>query len=343
MQYKVISALYEQNLGCAQPLSDIQTATEVFKLEQELNLWRHCVAPPLCIRSHDTVNYDSEAACEERFSVVLTLRYLNLQTLLHRPFVAKSLDVRTGRGKGTGSTTSAERLASGSIQTCIKSAEEVISIVHAIISAKRAHDLLGAWWFSLYYGRPSRPSAYQIHTYVRVIVFGASLTIFGTLLISPDLAAIATPLPDRLEEGCLSLRKASDALRQLDVGNQVATRCADYLSEISSLLDRWRKYNPKQCTRRSCGIKSSNASRSPGSNSKSGDTAIGDVFRPQDILQSGGYSLPPFQGMGLDQSQMSSDAMFMNDFALNDLETGQFFLPDDFLQRAHPLKNKSAQ
>jgi hypothetical protein len=171
VQYKVISALYEQNLGCAQPLSDIQTATEVFKLEQELNLWRHCVAPPLRIRSHDTVSYDSEAACEERFRVVLTLRYLNLQTLLHRPFVAKSLDDRTGRREGAGSTTSAERLASGSIQTCIKSAEEVISIVHTIISAKRAHDLLGAWWFSLYYGRQSRPPAYHILTYIHVHSF----------------------------------------------------------------------------------------------------------------------------------------------------------------------------
>lgn len=47
--------------------------------------------------------------------------------------------------------------------------------------------------------------------------------------------------------------------------------------------------------------------------------------------------------MNIDPSQMSSDALFMNDFTLNDLEMGQFFLPDDFLQRAHPLKNKSVQ
>jgi hypothetical protein len=166
VQYKVIAALYEQNLGCAQPLSDIQTATEVFKLEQELNLWRHCISSPLCIRAHNTLLYGDEDACEERFRVVLTLRYLNLQTLLHRPFVAKSLDVRTGWDKSTGATTSAERLASGSIQTCIKSAQEVISIVHTIISAKRAHDLLGAWWFSLYYGRSSCPLNHNIEAYV---------------------------------------------------------------------------------------------------------------------------------------------------------------------------------
>ena len=244
MQYKVISALYEQNLGCGQPLSEMQTATEVFKLDQELNLWQRCVAPPLCIRSHDTLAYDYQVACEERFRIILTLRYLNLQILLHRPFVTMFLDVRASRNKGTGSLSSAERLASGSIQTCVKSAEEVISIVHTIISEKRAHDLLGAWWFSLYYGKSHRPSGYDPHTYTYSIVFGASLTIFGTLLISPDLATFAISLADRLEQGRILLRKASDALRQLDVGNQIATRCADYLSEISSLLERWRKCRP---------------------------------------------------------------------------------------------------
>ncbi|KAL2353853.1 fungal-specific transcription factor domain-containing protein, partial [Cryomyces antarcticus] len=300
VQYKVISALYDQNLGCGQPLSEMQTATEVFKLEQELNLWQRCVAPPLCIQSHDTLLYDNQVACEERFRVILTLRYLNLQILLHRPFVTRSLDARASRNKGTGSMSSAERLASGSIQTCVKSAEEVISIVHTIISAKRAHDLLGAWWFSLYY------------------VFGASLTIFGTLLISPDLATFAISLTDRLEQGRASLRKASDALRQLDVGNQVATRCADYLSEISSLLDRWQ------------------------SSSTFRDETIGDFALPQELFQCGEVSLPSFQGLDLAGSQTTSDGLYMNDFSLNDLEMGQFFIPDDFGKWAHPTKNKVA-
>ncbi|KAK5017320.1 hypothetical protein LTR39_001610 [Cryomyces antarcticus] len=260
VQYKVISALYDQNLGCGQPLSEMQTATEVFKLEQELNLWQRCVAPPLCIQSHDTLLYDNQVACEERFRMP----------------------------------------AQAGTKTCVKSAEEVISIVHTIISAKRAHDLLGAWWFSLYY------------------VFGASLTIFGTLLISPDLATFAISLTDRLEQGRASLRKASDALRQLDVGNQVATRCADYLSEISSLLDRWQ------------------------SSSTFRDETIGDFALPQELFQCGEVSLPSFQGLDLAGSQTTSDGLYMNDFSLNDLEMGQFFIPDDFGKWAHPTKNKVA-
>lgn len=55
-----------------------------------------------------------------------------------------------------------------------------------------------------------------------------------------------------------------------------------------------------------------------------------DIFQPQDIPPSGGYSQQPFQGISLDPSQIGSDAMFIDDFALSDLELGQFFLPDDF-------------
>lgn len=81
----------------------------------------------------------------------------------------------------------------------------------------------------------------------------------------------------------------------------------------------------------------------PGPSSNSADTSNGgDTFQPQDIFQSGGYCLPPFHGgMDLDASQMGSDAMFVTDFTLNDLEVGQFFLPDNFLHRAHPSKNKT--
>jgi hypothetical protein len=242
LQYKVISSMYEQNLGCGQPLSESQLATEMFKLEQELATWQHCVALPFCIRTHTSLLYDHEVACEERFRVILTLRFLNLQTLLHRPFLTRSLDIRSGRSKNAGSTTSAERLAAGSIQTGLKSAEEIISMVHKIISVGRAHDLLGAWWFSLYYGRST--SVFQntrpILTHSRT-VFGACLTVFATLLISPDIANFDIPFSDRLERGRALLVKGNDALCQLDIGNQVAARCVKYVSEVLSLLDRWRK------------------------------------------------------------------------------------------------------
>lgn len=182
------------------------------------------------------------------------------------------------------------------------------------------------------------------YAHAQFVVFGASLTIFGTLLISPEVTASATPFPDRLEEGCVSIRKASEALRQLDDGNQLAMKCADYLSETSRLLDKWRKYHVNFAFR--CYILfhgSFNTLRFLGSSTTLGDMNNGELFRTQDILQSGGYSPTPFQGTSFNPSQIGSDAMFMADFALNDLEMGQFFLPDDFLHRSQPSKNKTAQ
>jgi hypothetical protein len=115
-------------------------------------------------------------------------------------------------------------------------------MVHKIISVGRAHDLLGAWWFSLYYGRST--SVFQntrpILTHSRT-VFGACLTVFATLLISPDIANFDIPFSDRLERGRALLVKGNDTLCQLDIGNQVAARCVKYVSEVLSLLDRWRK------------------------------------------------------------------------------------------------------
>ena len=245
LQYKVISSLYEQNLGCGHKLSEMQLATEVFKLEQDLTTWQQCVAAPLRIRTHTSLLCEDQdqVACEERFSVILTLRFFNLQILLLRPVLTGSLVIRSSRSKNTGSTTSVERLAAGSVQTSLKSAKEIISIVHTVISVGRAHDLLGAWWFSLYYGRStsvlhiSRPIL--MHS---ITVFGACLTVFATLLITPDNATFDTPFSDRLERGRSLLVKGHDALRQLDIGNQVAARCVKYVSEILSLLDRWRKF-----------------------------------------------------------------------------------------------------
>ncbi|KAK5018364.1 hypothetical protein LTR60_001529 [Cryomyces antarcticus] len=81
------------------------------------------------------------------------------------------------------------------------------------------------------------------------------------------------------------------------------------------------------------GVKSSSTFR---------DETIGDFALPQELFQCGEVSLPSFQGLDLAGSQTTSDGLYMNDFSLNDLEMGQFFIPDDFGKWAHPTKNKVA-
>ncbi len=151
VQWRVIYSLYGQNLGCDQPLGEMETITQVFKLEQELSDWEHSLVQPLCLRTPSLLLLDQDSALDERFRVILTLRYLNLQILLHRPFLSRCLDLRGKTSSENQTVRSVDQLAANFIDTCVRSSEDIISIVHSIVSAKPSVELLGAWWFSLYY------------------------------------------------------------------------------------------------------------------------------------------------------------------------------------------------
>ena len=159
VQYKVLSSLYGHNLGCDQPLSEAEMATQVFQIEQELEQWQDTLAMPLCLRTSHTVSLGEDWVVE-RFRVILTLRYLNSQVPIHRPLLSTPMDLRAKEKLDTRSTmTSAQHLASGCIRTCAQAAEEVISLIHTRTTSGRGHALLGAWWFSLYFSKSHAPSA----------------------------------------------------------------------------------------------------------------------------------------------------------------------------------------
>ena len=163
IQWKVFSSLYGQNLGCDQLLNDIDIATHILKLEPELDRWQRELPPPLCIRSPSTMAFDSqENSTLERLRIILTLRYLNLKVLLLRPFLSKSLELRVSENSRKDILSSADHLTSTSIRTCVGVAEDIITIVSSIIDAGRGHELLGAWWFTLYYSKPDPDSGLMV-------------------------------------------------------------------------------------------------------------------------------------------------------------------------------------
>lgn len=164
VQWKVIDSIYGQNLGCDQPLGEMETITQVFRLEQELSEWEHSLVQPLCLRTPSTVLLDQESALDERFRVILTLRYLNLQILLHRPFLTRCLDMRGKSSSGNQTVRSADHMAASSIETCVRSSENMISIVHSVVSAKPSVELLGAWWFSLYFSKQFSETTLELGT-----------------------------------------------------------------------------------------------------------------------------------------------------------------------------------
>ncbi|KKY18078.1 putative c6 transcription factor [Phaeomoniella chlamydospora] len=155
--HDVIAELYGQNLGCEEsPLDITETITKIFQLERSLRSWELTLPPQ--VNLIDTENIQLEGYTDpvlQRFRIILTLRKLNLDILLHRPMLIRAMEPY-GNSEETripGVSPAMLKMQANALQTCVQSAESIISIIHAISTAEsEKRQLLGAWWFSLYYG-----------------------------------------------------------------------------------------------------------------------------------------------------------------------------------------------
>lgn len=89
-----------------------------------------------------------------KFSVILSLRYLHLRILLHRPILVKFLDACGNGGIDAHEERLLQQIGSNSMQICMESAMSIIDIIHELLhSSGWQKNLLGAWWYSLYYSK----------------------------------------------------------------------------------------------------------------------------------------------------------------------------------------------
>lgn len=155
--WKIMGALYGHNLGCDEPPSETQMVTQIFQLEQELNDWQNQLPPELHLQSSsnlpDESNLDDPVL--ERFRVILSMRYLNTQLLLHRPCLTKSLGGLTGDSHPPlQRQRSTSQLQTNFNRACVQAAEDSIAILYAVLTKPGlGSQLIGAWWFTLYYGK----------------------------------------------------------------------------------------------------------------------------------------------------------------------------------------------
>jgi hypothetical protein len=149
---EVLDSLYGSNLGCETPHAVYEVASHVLQFEQKLLEWRSKL--PVClslVQHEDVLNHHDTPIT--RFRVVLTLRYLNLRILVHRPMLQEYL---AGIEKPDFQRHSATlfQIGSSSLAACVHSAVEVVEIASTIIcSDSGLRPLLGAWWFCLFYGK----------------------------------------------------------------------------------------------------------------------------------------------------------------------------------------------
>lgn len=152
---RVIGSLYGSNLGCNDVVSEKKVVTRILAYGQDLDDWTRDLPPEMSLISSTTALPLSDShPLTRRLRVVTTLRYLNLQVFLRRPALVKYIDQRPEPCPGSHAQDSTAQLQAAHIQTCFTCANEIITIVHSIVSqGVEAKRCLGAWWFSLYYGK----------------------------------------------------------------------------------------------------------------------------------------------------------------------------------------------
>ncbi|KKA22979.1 Uncharacterized protein T310_2993 [Rasamsonia emersonii CBS 393.64] len=236
--WNVIDLLYGQNLGCDRPSGVSETVAHVFRMEQHLISWERSLPDTLrltCARQLQGEEQRQEPSCPRdqlrwKLRVILTLRYLNLRVLLHRPILTKFIDARgkqrneeeeDGRHE---SMLLLKHIGTNSVEICVNSAMDIIDLVHEVVHAPGwQRSLLGAWWFSLYY------------------TFNAALVILGALWVcrgdDSDEASVPPDMDKLVEKASGYPQRAVAALLNLDSGNKMVDRCRYYLEHFNNALN----------------------------------------------------------------------------------------------------------
>jgi len=227
--WNVIASFYGGNIGFDNPSTAFDMMSRLFAIEQQLVEWENLLPPSLALRKVEELAaisdvFDPTTFYVERFRIILTLRYHNLCVLMHRPILVKFLDIigRDLLDTEIQEVNLMQQIGHNSIQKCVQASMDIITIVSTIVASNGyQRNLLGAWWFSLYY------------------TFNAALVIFAALLVERDRKVNGTQplsLPAPPHELYKSLSDASQALRLLDSKNKMVDTCALYLEQLTGFI-----------------------------------------------------------------------------------------------------------
>lgn len=152
--HEALNVLYGANLGCDSRTTMYDTASHVHQLEHKLLEWQSQLPPALAlVQYQDLSQLRNDGTTVTRFQVILTMRYLNLRILVHRPLLQEYLSTLEGIDQDHQRRNAILcQIGSSSLATCVQSAISIIEIVSIIVSSDGEYRyLLGAWWFCLFY------------------------------------------------------------------------------------------------------------------------------------------------------------------------------------------------
>lgn len=164
--YQVMSkSLVKQYSATAQQrdidLDDLKTLQASVEFRKSLRMWAASLPPYLGLCDSQP-GILAESSRLNRLRVILSLRYHNLSILVHRPLLSITIGHLFRKDDNViNNPPYFVQLAMAEAEECVQSAEATINIAHAVISAdSTSKNNLGAWYFTLYYGKSSKSGHY---------------------------------------------------------------------------------------------------------------------------------------------------------------------------------------
>ncbi|KAI2994126.1 transcriptional regulator family: Fungal Specific TF [Aspergillus niger] len=224
---QVIEKLYGGNLDRSPSPRLSQQLQDVLGIDQQLAEWKCGLPAGLeILKGSNIIDIDLHSSTESlRFRVVMSLRYHSLTTLLHRKVLEWLLECSGSTMSGPGITDFLHTVINGSIDMCINSARDTISVIASISDH---HILLPIWWYSVYY------------------VLNSALVLFAVFLLPMRRLSVRPTCTN--SEILASLKLAYETLNSLGSGTWIVIRCRKLLYKLVSIVESF-----DLCTRDSTG------------------------------------------------------------------------------------------
>ncbi|RMZ38832.1 hypothetical protein CA14_003279 [Aspergillus flavus] len=221
----IIDILFDHNLDTGTSLSINEIISHISTMEDNLCAWQISLPQGLTILSAAGLRDEQQEPItnaeffSRKFSVMISLRYYNIRTLLHRPTLASMVETCRHTTDDQGSQT-LPLVGLHSLEICTESAIATIDIIYELVHASdwRA-NLLETWWFSLHY------------------VFNAALAIIGVLWLCKSNYVLGLAMEQLATNARMYPDRAIAVLSQLVSGDAVTDRCRNILQQLTKLLN----------------------------------------------------------------------------------------------------------
>lgn len=155
--YKVmgdsITRQYNSNLGLSSDLDGVSTIQAATDLRKQLRQWAASLPAEFGLLNSDSPEL-AQPSMINRIRTILTMRYHNLNIIIHRPLLCLTLQYLSKHDPAANKDLPyTAQLAMAEAFECVASADTTINIIATGLESSTENETnLGVWFFTLYYG-----------------------------------------------------------------------------------------------------------------------------------------------------------------------------------------------